>query len=124
MKALSLKQPWAELVLQGRKVVELRKWNTNFRGEFLIHSSKVPDLEGMKRFGFDELPNGFIVGKAKLIGVKKYSDNDELEKDNSKHLAETGEWGGYGFLLEDVKRINAIPAKGKLNFWDFKEELK
>ncbi|MBU2615830.1 MAG: ASCH domain-containing protein [Nanoarchaeota archaeon] len=124
MKALSLKQPWAELILQGKKIIELRKWNTHFRGRFFIHSSKVPDLEGMKRFGFDELPNGFILGKANLGGVKKYFDDEEFEKDNDKHLAETEEWGRYGFLLDDVKRINPIPAKGKLNFWDFKEGVK
>ena len=45
MKALSIKQPYAELILQGKKKIELRKWNTNFRGEFLIHASKIPDLE-------------------------------------------------------------------------------
>src|SRR3989344_3108725 len=52
MKALSLKQPFAELILQGKKVIELRKWNTRFRGEFLIHASKVSDVDAMKRFGF------------------------------------------------------------------------
>ena len=36
MKALSLKQPWAELILSEKKTIELRKWNTNFRGEFFM----------------------------------------------------------------------------------------
>lgn len=39
MKTLSLKQPFAELILSGKKKIELRKWNTSFRGEFLIHAS-------------------------------------------------------------------------------------
>ena len=43
MKTLSLKQPFAELILQGRKTIELRRWNTNLRGDFLIHASKNPD---------------------------------------------------------------------------------
>ena len=58
MKALSLKQPYAELVVSGRKTIELRKWKTNFRGEFLVHASKGVDALGMKRFGFSELPVG------------------------------------------------------------------
>lgn len=118
MKALSLKQPWAELILQGKKKIEIRKWNTKFRGEFLIHASKNPDEESMKKFGFDNLPCGFIVGKVKLIDVKQYKNEDEFKKDKDKHLA-TSEWGNFGFILEDAKRINPIPAKGNLNFWDF-----
>jgi hypothetical protein len=66
MKALSLKQPFAELILQGRKTIELRKWNTSFRGRFLIHASKVPDAQAMKKFGFTDLPLGCILGQATL----------------------------------------------------------
>jgi hypothetical protein len=40
MKCLSLKKPFAELLVSGKKTVELRKWNTKFRGKFLIHASK------------------------------------------------------------------------------------
>ncbi|MBA7617100.1 hypothetical protein ES703_24410 [subsurface metagenome] len=121
MKALSLKQPWAELILQGRKKIELRKWNTNLRGEFLIHSSKIPDKKNMKIFGFNDLLCGFIIGKAKLINVKNYKKRkDEFNADKDKHLA-TKDWGAYGFVLSDVRRIKPIPAKGKLNFWEFKK---
>ncbi|MBU2053333.1 MAG: ASCH domain-containing protein [Nanoarchaeota archaeon] len=118
MKALSLKQPFAELILQDRKKIELRKWNTKFRGEFLIHASKISDKNAMKKFGFSALPCGFIVGKAKLIDVKKYKTKKEHDKDKNLHLASTS-FGNYGFILKDAKRIKPIPAKGKLNFWEF-----
>ena len=119
MKALSLKQPYAELILQGKKKIELRKWNTNFRGDFLIHASKIPDKEAMQKFGFKELPLGSIVGKANLINVKKYNDKQEHSKDKDLHLA-SDYWGNYGFMLEKAERINPIiPAKGKLGFWNF-----
>ena len=118
MKTLSLKQPWAELILQGRKKIEIRKWKTKFRGDFLIHSSKNPDNDAMKKFGFANLPCGFIVGKANLLDVKEYKDNLDFEKDKDLHLA-TLEWGKYGFILENVERMENIPAKGKLNFWEF-----
>jgi len=36
----SLKQPVAELLVSGKRTVELRKWNTKFRGKFLIDASK------------------------------------------------------------------------------------
>ena len=81
MKTLSLKQPWAELILQGRKKIELRKWNTKFRGEFLIHASKSVDNKAMKKFDFNNLPTGKIIGKARLVEVKKYGNEDEHLKD-------------------------------------------
>ena len=40
MKCLSLKQPFADLLALGEKTIELRKWNTKLRGEFLIHGFK------------------------------------------------------------------------------------
>ncbi|MFH1503449.1 MAG: ASCH domain-containing protein [Candidatus Diapherotrites archaeon] len=120
MKVLSLKQPWAELVLQGKKKIELRKWNTHFRGKFLIHASKIPDKESMRRFGFDNLPFGVIVGEAELADVKKYKDAKEFNKDKDLHLAEES-WGDFGFVLKNVKRVKEIPCKGSLNFWEFKK---
>lgn len=123
MKVLSLKQPFAELVVSGKKTIELRKWNTKFRGEFLIHASKTPDKESMKSFGFVELPLGAIVGKAKLVDVKGYKTREEHLKDKDKHLANSF-WGDFGFVLEDVQKFEKpIPAKGNLNFWEFKYGL-
>ncbi len=120
MKALSLKQPWAELILRGRKKIEIRKWNTKFRGDFLIHASKNPDKDAMNSFGFleSDLPCGFIVGKARLVDVKKYQNTEEFNKDKDLHLA-SEEWGNFGFILENVKRIDKLPARGKLGFWDY-----
>ena len=119
MKALSIKQPYAELILQGKKKIELRKGNTNFRGEFYVHASKVPDEIAMKKFGFNELPCGFIVGKVTLANVKKYNNEIEHNKDNNLHLASSA-WGNYGFVLEKPERIKPIPYKGQLNFFEVK----
>jgi len=118
MKALSLKQPWAELVLQGKKTIELRRWNTNFRGEFLIHSSGNIDEEKMREFNFKDLPRQAIIGKVTLIDVKQYKDEQEFLKDKDKHLAETMEWGEYGFILENPKRLIPRKQKGQLGFFE------
>jgi len=117
MKALSIKQPFAELILEGRKKIELRNCNTHFRGEFFIHASKNPDKESMKRFGFTNLPLGFIVGKANLTDVKKYFNEEEHNNDKNLHLA-SSLWGNHGLVLEDPKRIEPIPFKGQLNFFE------
>ena len=49
MKCLSVSQPYADLIIHGRKTIELRKWNTRFRGEFLIHAPQKIRLDACKR---------------------------------------------------------------------------
>jgi len=121
MKALSLKQPWAELVVSKKKTIELRKWNTKFRGNFLIHASKIPDKNAMQLFGYQNLPTGCVVGKATIINVKKYTVEKDFKKDKNKHLAaHTKDWGSYGFILTDIKRVKLIMCNGKLGFWNYK----
>ena len=119
MKALSLKQPWAELVVSGRKTIEIRKWNTHFRGEFLVHASLNTNKESEKEFGFSNLPIGCIVGKATLVDVKKYHTRAEFEKDSEQHFAKG--WfdpKAHGFILKNAERLEPKPLKGKLNFFE------
>lgn len=118
MKVLSLKQPFAELVVSGKKTIELRKWNTNFRGEFFIHASKVVDKDAMQKFGFVDLPVGCIIGKVRLLEVKHYLNEKDHTNDKDKHLANNF-WGNYGFILDKAERVERISVKGKLGFWDF-----
>jgi hypothetical protein len=73
---LSLRQPYAELVIDGRKTIETRRWNTNFRGKFLIHASKAIDKESSILLDIDcsKLTMGALIGVAFLYGVKKYTN--------------------------------------------------
>ena len=118
MKALSLKQPWAELIVQGKKVIETRKWKTNFRGEFYIHASKSYDKDYCEELGIKNPNTGVIIGKAELVDVKEYKNEDEFRKDFDKHFAK--KFVKYGFLLKNIKRIKPIPYKGQLNFFEVK----
>ena len=49
MKVLTIKQPWATLIMQGNKRFEFRSWQTKYRGDLLIHAGKGIDKEAMKR---------------------------------------------------------------------------
>ena len=72
MKCLSLRQPYADLVVTGRKTIETRKWNTNFRGKFLVHASKTIDKEGVALLNIDcsIAIKGAVIGLAFLYDVK------------------------------------------------------
>ena len=113
-----MRQPWAELVVSGRKSIEIRKWNTKFRGKFLVHASKNVDKEAMQKFGFSDLPLGCLVGKAELVDVIKY-DKKSFMADRRRHLA-TSDWGSYGFILRNTKRILNKECKGRLGFWEWR----
>src|SRR6267378_3713180 len=55
MKIISIRQPWASLIVSGVKDVENRTWSTRYRGPVLIHASrtadKISDDEFQARFG-------------------------------------------------------------------------
>jgi ASCH domain len=88
-KCLSLRQPYAELIISGRKTIELRNWNTRFKREFLVHASKAIDKEACKLCNIDifSLMIVAIVGSAVLYDVKLYQSKKEFVADQSKHFA-------------------------------------
>ena len=122
MKCLSVCQPFAELIVQGKKTIELRKWNTKFRGEFLVHAAKNILIEDCKRMKISSsITTGAIIGKVKLTDVKKYESDKELKSDKKKHhsLSDITK-NKYGFILESPKKLRVpIPYSGKLNFFEF-----
>jgi len=126
MKCLSVCQPFAELIVQGKKTIELRKWNTKFRGEFLVHAPQKIRLDDCKRLKIKpELIVGAIIGKVELIDVKEYENASQIKIDSKKHLASNGESDNkYGFVLQNPKQLRIpIPCNGQLNFFEFKPEL-
>ncbi len=128
MKCLSISQPFADLIIRGKKTIELRRWNTNFRGEFLIHSPKKIRTEDCKRLKINpkNLVKGAIVGKAEIYDVKKYNSKTELIKDSKKHLSSKSfQNNKYGFLIKNVKPFRIpVPTKGQLGFFEVKLEQK
>lgn len=40
MLALSIRQPWAWLIINGGKDIENRDWPTKFRSRILVHAGK------------------------------------------------------------------------------------
>ena len=125
MKCLSVCQPFAELIVQGKKTIELRKWNTKFRGEFLVHAAKNILIDDCKRMKISSsITTGAIIGKVKLTDVKKYESDKELESDKKKHhsLSDVTK-NRYGFILENPKKLRIpIPYSGKLSFFEFHPE--
>ena len=107
--------------MSGKKIIELRKWNTNIRGEFLIHAPIKIRIEDCKRLKINKkLVTGVIIGKAELYEVKKYNSVKEIKADQKFHLASKNFHGKtFGFMLKNVKSFRIpILCKGKLGFFE------
>jgi predicted transcriptional regulator len=121
MKCLSICQPFAELIIQNKKTVELRTWNTKIRGEFLVHAPIKIRKEDCKRMKINEkLTTGAIIGKVELYDVKKYESLKEMKSDKKKHFASIiNKEKTFGFILKNAKPLRVpIPWKGQLGFFD------
>ena len=121
MKCLSLRQPYAELVVAGRKTIETRTWKTNFRGKFLIHASKAIDKENCDMLNIDcsKLTRGMVVGLVFLCDVKRYATKQDFVADKDRHFSSSFSEPKYGFLLKDAKKLSKpILVAGHLGFFE------
>ncbi len=72
MKTLSLRQPWAWALIHGGKRVENRRWNTKFRGDFLIHASKGCPVHEYRDAVSWMVTRGFV--RSELLALDTMSD--------------------------------------------------
>lgn len=126
MKALSFRQPWAELILQGRKTIDLRTWSTHYRGRILIHASKKVEEDACLAYGLDPaaLVRGALVGSVEVVDMLPL-DDQSWETLRDQHL-KLGPFPGdlLGWRLADPQRLpQPIPMRGRLGLFNVPEEL-
>jgi hypothetical protein len=125
--ALSIKQPWAALLVHGLKTIEVRRWPTARRGLVHIHAARVPDdrPEGWALLPKDlketaDLRQG-LIGVAQLLGCRSYRDPQCFAVDQKLHLNEPSwfeEPGLYGFLFADAKILPFQRCPGWVRFFE------
>lgn len=138
MKALSLTQPWATLVVTGEKRIETRSWSTNFTGRVAIHASKgFPKWakecvnaeffeESLRRFGYrspSTLPTGSIIGLATIMGCRRTEDVGHQLSEKEQEFGDYYEGRFAWFLTDPVQFGVPIPCKGALGLWTVPEEI-
>ena len=125
MKVLTIKQPWASLIMLGLKKYEFRSWKTEYRGELLIHAGKGIDKDGMerlKKYIPENMPTEKILGKVKLIDCIKTSPEcyDKVQKENKDIYAKSVFNQDYAWQMEVIEVYdNPIKVKGKLRLWNY-----
>jgi len=127
MKVLTIKQPWASLIIEGHKTYEFRSWQTKYRGKLLIHAGMDLVKEMAKRFEDYNLeyPKGAIIGEAELVDciLVDRNFNDGLNKSNPLVYGRSDHYGNYAWKLENIKKYEKpIFIKGKLGLWNYEAE--
>jgi hypothetical protein len=102
MKALSLKQPWANLVAAGRKTIETRTWRTEYRGPILIVSSQQPRIA----------PAGFAVALVELADCRPMTPADEPAACCPVYP------GAFAWVLRNVRPVVPFRVLGRLRIFD------
>ena len=129
MKALSIRQPWAWLIVNGHKSIENRDWNCRKRGTIWIHaglSMTKSAYEECEAFAYERgvvlppahhLPRGGIVGEATIVDCVTL--DDYITESDSPWFC-----GDYGIVLRDAKPCELKPCKGQLGFFTPDIEVK
>jgi hypothetical protein len=133
LKAVSIVQPWAWLVVEGEqiiaggKTIENRTWATTYRGPLLIHASGRTTVDTVNRvrtfvrqtFGAREaalvpdatdarLRFGGIIGRVELVDVLPPTSRPS----NPWHMR-----GSYGWVFADARPVTFLPCAGALQLW-------
>jgi hypothetical protein len=104
VKALTVRQPWAELIVRGRKNVENRPRRTHHRGLLVIHAGLRFDESGPRIRG--TLDRGAIIGVVDVV--------DCIDSSRSR-WADPGQWH---WVLANARRLSRpIPYRGALSLW-------
>ena len=130
--ALSIRQPWASLILLAGKDIENRTWSTQVRGRVLIHAAKgmtkaeytdalnfasaidpdlVRQLVATNQLGPNDLQRGGIIGSVDLVDTvlgRRFCKSPWFQ-------------GPWGFVLAEPQPLPFVPIKGRLGFFDVPE---
>jgi hypothetical protein len=129
--ALSLKQPWAALLVHGRKTIEVRRWATPRRGRVLIHAARIPDT---RREAWTLVPDelraaadvvGGIIGAGVLTGCVAYRSVQAFMADRARHLNDPSWFIPpilYGFTFTNLGVVPFRRCRGSVRFFRVEEE--
>jgi hypothetical protein len=145
---LSIKQPWASLIMNKYKTIECRNWKPGRKfilpKEVYIHATKpygdpyylVKELQfycridKLSEFNFlkyepgdDDFEYGSIIAKATLSEIIEFKGANHYSQYTNEALTPYPYYSyKYGFRFTNVEPVKPTPIKGKLMFWKYREE--
>jgi hypothetical protein len=124
MKAISIQQPWASLIVSGRKTIEIRSWKLNHRGPLVI-------LAGTGKWKGEHEhqigPRGVIVGVVDVVDCREFSRADsaascvpesELRRLTFDQSGPLGPKQWFSWVFKNARTCRNVPFKGRLGIID------
>ncbi len=123
VKVLTIKEPWASLIINGYKKYEFRSWKTNYRGKILIHAGLSTDnfiMDNISKYNI-KLNNGYIVGEIEIVDcILVDNEFDSYLRNIDNTIYGNNHIGLYAWKLDNIKIYeNPIMTKGKLGLWNY-----
>lgn len=126
MKAISVRQPWADLIVQGKKTIELRTWSVGYRGPLAIHASLTVEREACLVHGLDpdSVTSGGFIGIVDLVDIHPL-DAREYRERRGEHLATVGYPGPvFGWQLQNPRALSQPrPGRGRMGLFTAPDDL-
>jgi len=121
IRVITLKQPWASLVVNGLKIYEFRNMNYSYRGKILIHAGKGFDKDAMERVKDYNLdyPTAKILAEVEMVDCIKIDNNfNEMINKLNSPVYGNKKRTGYAWKLENINKINIDKTiNGKQGIW-------
>jgi len=125
MKALSVRQPWASLIAEGYKTIEIRSRPWQYRGPLVICSTAKPSpdawIDGAdgKRL---KLPCGVAVCVVEMVDSRPLTPRDAKAAGFTWRLTKRDCEGQWAWVLANAREVKHVPVKGQLQPWDWQGE--
>jgi len=124
IKALTICNPYPEMILQGTKRVENRSWPTSFRGWLVLHAGR--SREWMADGDAQCFPNlswGAIVGRIEIVDCLPITRIRAGAFDQHPRLywlsGHEHTFGPWCWVIDRTQRLRTpIPANGARGLWD------
>jgi ASCH domain len=123
--ALSIKQPWAQLILLGRKSIEVRSWTTAFRGRIWVHTGRRLDEAAQLLFRIEgPLFLGGYLGIADIVSIEPFT-RETWSRFRDRHLVPGALTPGhYAWRLERPTLLREpVPGPGQVGLFNVPEAL-
>lgn len=129
MKALVIRQPWADLIVDGHKTVENRTWTTKYRGPLLIVAAKALDrgahcdaLSACRDAGVLDVPDSYGIDAVAFFAARDFGaiiGQVDLVDISDAWPSPWAFAGHKHWRLANARRFDAaIPCKGRLGLFD------
>lgn len=106
---LSVKDPYATMIAQGKKTIELRSRDVKFRGQIIICCSSTPQTGS----------SGHAIAVSELYDTKRAKDltPEEWDMTGIPALGRPAYSKKVAWMLRDSKPIKPVPVKGQLGIY-------